>query len=172
MAVVKVPADDRDESFTQMVAQYQQLLLKLCYVYLCDAEQARDAVQETFLKAYKGLESFRGECSEKTWLIQIARNTCRDMRRSAWLRHTDRRITPEELPGAALIDTTGEELELTAAVMRLPVKLKDVVLLYYYQNMSVVEIAQMLGIAQSTVSGRLSRARSRLKAQLEKGDVE
>ena len=52
----------------------------MCYVYLRDMEQAKDATQETFLKAYKSLASFRGDCSEKSWLVRIAINTCRMMK--------------------------------------------------------------------------------------------
>lgn len=100
MEVVKDPDNDRDQVLVQLVNQYQGLLLRMCYIYLRDMEQAKDATQDTFLKAYRSLDSFRGECSEKTWLIQIAMNTCRDMQRSAWFRHHDRRITPEDLPQA------------------------------------------------------------------------
>ena len=66
MEVVKDPGNDRDQVLVQMVNQYQGLLLRMCYIYLRDMEQAKDATQDTFLKAYKSLDSFRGECSEKT----------------------------------------------------------------------------------------------------------
>ena len=56
----------------------------MCCVYLRDASMAEDAVQETFLKAYRALDSFKGDSSEKTWLYSIAMNVCRDMRRLAW----------------------------------------------------------------------------------------
>ena len=83
MDVVKEADNSRDQALERMVNQYQGLLLRMCYVYLKDMEQAKDATQETFLKAYRAMASFRGECSEKTWLIQIAVNTCRDMQRPA-----------------------------------------------------------------------------------------
>lgn len=63
-----------------------------------------------------------------------------------------------------------EEKELTAAVLSLPTKLKEAVVLYYYQNFSVKETAEILGITQPSVSNRLSRARKKLRAQLEKED--
>ena len=153
-----------------MVARYEELLMKVCYAYLCDVQQAQDAVQETFLKAYKSLGGFRAEGSQKSWLVAIARNTCRDMGRSAWFRHVDRRVRLEDLPVAAHEEVPEEEQELTAAVLSLPVKLKEAVVLYYYQNFSVKETAEILGITQPSVSNRLSRARKKLKAQLEKGD--
>ncbi len=162
MEVVKDPDNDRDQALIQMVNQYQGLLLRMCYIYLRDMELAKDATQDTFLKAYNKLDSFRGECSEKTWLIQIAVNTCRDMQRSAWFRHFDRRITPEDLPQAIVPPEDEHELDVMCDVMKLPPKLKEVILLYYWQNMNVNEIADTLGITHSTVSTRLKRAREKL----------
>ncbi|MEG2356821.1 MAG: sigma-70 family RNA polymerase sigma factor, partial [Clostridia bacterium] len=92
MEVVTGPDSIRDQRLEQLVEQYQQVVLRMCYLYLHDAEQAKDATQESFLKAYLALGAFRGECSDKTWLMRIAINTCRDMRRSAWFRYLDRRI--------------------------------------------------------------------------------
>ena len=86
MEVVKGPDSNREERLTHMVEQYQSSLLTLCYAYLHERELAEDAVQETFLKAYKALDSFRGECKEKTWLTSIAINVCRSARKSAALR--------------------------------------------------------------------------------------
>ena len=91
------PSCNVEEEFSRLVSQYQRQLLHMCAMYLHDSAAAEDAVQETFLKAYRALPQFRGECNEKTWLMRIAMNVCRDMTRSAWFRHTDRRITPEEL---------------------------------------------------------------------------
>ena len=88
------------QTLNRFAEQYQTELLRMCCLYLRDAELAKDAVQETYLKAYRALDSFRGECAEKTWLLRIAINTCRDMRRSAWFRHIDRRVTPDMLPTA------------------------------------------------------------------------
>lgn len=60
-------------------------------------------MQETFLKAYRSLDSFRSDSSEKTWLMKIAMNTCRDLRRFAYFRCTDRRFTPDMLPEAGAL---------------------------------------------------------------------
>lgn len=72
-----------EQTLNRLVERYQTDLLRMCYLNLRDAELARDAVQETFLKAYRSMEHFRGDCQEKTWLMRIAINTCRDMRRCA-----------------------------------------------------------------------------------------
>lgn len=165
--VVIKPGSDQDQFFVELVNEYQEILLHMCFVYLRDQELARDAVQETFLKAYRSLSTFRGESSIKTWLIQIAINTCKSMQRSAWLRHHDRRITPEELPQPAAT-ASEEDMDILCDIMLLPPKLKEVILLYYWQNMDVNGIALSLGIAQSTVSRRLQQARAALREVLDR----
>ena len=171
MGVVQGPDSNQDqnERFERLVNQYQTSLLRTCYMYLRDREQAEDAVQETFFKAYRNFGAFRGESAEKTWLMKIAINTCRDMRRTGWFLHMDRRMTPEMLPEASV---PFEEIEegLIVEVMNLPLRLREVILLYYYQNMDTNEIAQTLGIARSSVSGRLQRARKKLREILEGTD--
>lgn len=167
MAVLRDYVMNRQERLSYMVEQYQLTILKVCYVYLRNLEDAKDAVQETFLKAYNNLDSFRGECSEKSWLIRIARNICLDMRKSAWYRRVDKRIRLEDLPEAHQPDASEDEQQLTYAIMRLPSKLKDAVILYYYQDLPMKEVAEILNITQPSVSNRLSRARKKLKMHLE-----
>ena len=169
MSVVTGPDNQREEKISSPVRLYEKDLLRTCCVYLRDRDMAQDAVQETFLKAYKALGSFRSESTEKTWLYSIALNVCRDMQRKTWWRLFDRRITPEDLPLAA---TPAEEdsIALTAAIMRLPQKLQEVTLLHYYQDMTTREIADALQISQSSVSSRLVCARTRLRAFLERGE--
>ena len=166
MDVVTGPDSIREQELTRLVGQYQTSLRRMCYAILRDEEWAKDAVQETFLKAYRTMDTFRGECGEKTWLMRIAINTCRDIRRSAWVRHIDRRVTPEEVPGlSSTVDM--EKIELMLAIMRLPKGLKEVTLLYYYQDMTMQETADALGISPSAVSKRLTRAQAKLRALLE-----
>lgn len=167
METVKEPDAARDQALIRMVERYQGLLLRICYVSLHDAELAKDATQDAFLKAYQALDDFRGECSEKNWLIRIALNVCRDMRRSAWFRRHDRRVTPEDLP-RTFQPPEDDEPGVLCEVMNLPPKLREVVTLYYWQNMNVSEIAQALGVAHSTVSARLKRAKEKLRDVLER----
>ena len=169
MDVVKGPDGIREEDFAKLVEEHQVTLLRLCYMVLRDRHLAEDAVQETFLKAYRALDGFRGGSSGRTWLVTIAMNTCRDMRRSAWLRYVDRRVTPEDLP-EAILPPEEDDRELTVRVMQLPPRLREVVVLYYYQDMNVVDIAKTLRLAQSTVSTRLKRAREKLREVLEGGN--
>ena len=166
MSIVKGPDNDREAVIRRMIGEYQTALLRLCYLYLHDVQLAEDAVQETFIKAYRTLDTFRGASSEKTWLTRIAMRTCCDMRRSFWFRRMDRRITPEMLPDQAS-EADEDETALTLAVMNLPRKEREVILLYYYQDMNMTDIAAALGLTQPTVSYRLRRAREKLRQELE-----
>ena len=154
---------------TRLVETYQTALLHICYMILRDDSLAEDAVQETFLKAYKAIDTFRGESSEKTWLFRIGVNVCRDMKRGRWFRYLDRRVTPETLPIPAP-EADEDYEELSQAILRLPDRDKEIILLYYYQDMNIRDIAQTLGLAPSSVSSRLKKARERLKALLERGE--
>lgn len=118
MNAVKGP-DSKDARIEQMVVQHQILLLRLCYAYLHDEELAKEAVQETFIKAYRNLEDFRESSSEKTWMTRIAINTCKDLRRSGWFRHVDRSVTPEMIP-EPVSPVEPEKESLTIEIMKLP----------------------------------------------------
>ena len=98
MGMIQAPNQTPADRLDRMVRQYEKDLLRICCVYLRDRTVAEDVVQETFLKAYRNLDSFRGESSEKTWLMRIAINCCRDYRRSAWYRYIDNRVSIDQLP--------------------------------------------------------------------------
>lgn len=161
--------ESREQTLNRLVLAYEKDLLRMCCVYLHDIQLAEDAVQETFLKVYRSLDRFRGECSEKTWLMRIAVNTCKNVRRSAWFRFVDRRVTLDQLPEPA--QTPSEEHRmLTEAIMSLPRREMEIVLLYYDQGMQVQEIAQALGVSAPTISRRLKRARQRLRSMMKGGE--
>ena len=157
----------RDQTLIRMVSEHQSALKNLCYMILHDEALAEDAVQETFLKAYKGLASFRGDCGQKTWLMRIAVNTCRDMQRTSWFRHEDRRVSPDMMYDEQAAQPDDEAAGLAQAIVALPRRDKEVVLLRYYQDMTIKEIAQTLGIAPSSVHNRLKRAEKKLRISLE-----
>ena len=162
---------DRDREFDRLVGEYQGPVLRMCFLTLRDRTLAEDAAQETFLKVYRTMDTFRGECSEKTWIMKIAVRTCYDMNRSGWFRFMNRRVTPEMLPEQAAEESDPRDDELTAAVLRLPLKLREAVLLHHYQGLNVNETAEALGISHSSASGRLKRGREKLKELLEGGEL-
>lgn len=157
-----------EETFCQLVEAHQTSLLRMCYLHLQDRQDAEDAVQETFLKAYRAMASFRGESSEKTWLMRIAINVCRDMRRSKWFKYISHHVTPELLPEEGT-ELPEDAMMLNMCIMAMPAKWREIVLLYYYQGLTMAQTAQALGIAQSTVSSRLKQARTYLREHLKGG---
>ena len=149
-----------------MVALYQLPLLRLCILYLHDEELAKDAVQETFVKAYRNLDGFRAEASEKTWLTRIAVNTCKNVYRSGWFRHVDRSVTPDMI-AEKFASADEKDNTLTEAIMRLPLKLREAALLCWLQGMTYEEAADTLGVSRQAVGSRLNRARRKLRFAME-----
>lgn len=170
MDFVKGPGNHPEARISRMVKTYEKDLLRLCCMVLKDAVMAEDAVQETFLKAYKSLHAFRGESSEKTWLMRIAINVCKDMQRTAWFRNLGKMVSIEnvQIPAEQEMSISSE---LVSEIMKLPSKYKEVVLLYYYEGMNQSEVAQILSVSITTVHRRLEKARELLKKQLEGGNV-
>ena len=166
---VQGPNGNREEELTRLIRQHEKDLLKVCYVYLQNAEDARDAVQETFLKAFRKFDTYRGRASEKTWLTRIAVNTCRDMRKSAWIRHVNRRVSLDDLPLSSP-PPDPDRLALMEEILRLPRREREAVALKYQQNMTAREIAQALGVTPMAVSKRLRKAYEKLKHALEGGE--
>ena len=169
MGMIQAPDQTSADRLDHMIQMYEKDLLKICCLYLRDRSAAEDIVQDTFLKAFRSMDSFRGESSEKTWLIRIALNGCRDYRRSAWYRYMDRRVSADRLPLSS--DAPSDEhLALTLAVMKLKPKYLEAVLLYFYEGYPIKDIAQMLNVTEAAVSTRLRKAKEQLKNELERGD--
>lgn len=164
MRFAQGPCRDDEERLEHLMATWGTQVKRLCCLYLKDVSLAEDAAQETFIKAWRNMSKFRGECSERTWLMRIAVNTCRDALRTAWFRRLDRRVTPEELP---LATPAPEEPALAEALLTLPARDREVLLLRYYEQLPPQEIALILRQPLNTVKSRLARAKSKLKRLLE-----
>ncbi len=163
---VLLPSPSQNKpDLARMMEEYGNSLLRLCFMYLKDMHLAEDAVQDTFYKVYKNYHMFDGGNGEKTWINRIAINVCKDMLRSAWNRRVN---VVEELN--SIPDTEGipdpQDETLLNAVMNLKPKYKEVILLFYYQDMKITDIATALNAPESTISVRLRRAREMLKKQL------
>lgn len=147
----------------QTMAEHGDCILRLCFLILRDRATAEDAAQETFLRAWQSWDRFDGRAAVKTWLTSIAVNVCRHQLRSPWRR---RRVDWEALGELAAPEQQAEDGTVLRAVLSLPKKYREIVVLHYYQGFSTPEIAQMLHLPTGTVSVRLMRARERLKPML------
>lgn len=161
--------EDKARELDRLMRAYGDDLMRISFVYLKDLHLAQDAVQDAFFKAYNKLEDIRerDEAAIKSWLIRIAVNTCKDYRRSAWFRRVDRRLTPEMLPEGAA-PSQEEKSDLLDAVMRLPLALRQVILLTYYEDMSPEKAAQTLQISRASYYRRLNKARGMLRINAER----
>ena len=161
--------DEREQALVRLMNAYGDSIKRMCCVYLHDLGAAEDAAQDAFIKAYHHIDSLlSGEVkSEKAWMMRIAINTCKDMLRSSWMRHIDRRQTIEALPLSSL-PNHEDTFALTQAVMALPPKLKEIVLLHYYQDLNLRTCAQILDISAATATRRIQQAQKKLRHELER----
>ena len=153
-------------AFEDLVRRYRNEVYALCFYFTRNREDAWVLSQEVFIKAWRALSRFRGDSSFKTWLMRIAINTCRDYLRTPWLRRVDRRVDMDTLPEETQSDPLPDS-QVLDAVMALPPKYKDVVLLRYYQDMKHKDIADTLGITVDVAKTRLKRANEKLRRKLE-----
>lgn len=148
----------------RLMHEYGDELLRTCYLYLKDYQLAEDAVQETFIKAMRAYDSFEHKSSEKTWLMRIAINCCKNVMRTRWFR--TRQNDPEDHMngiGDDPIDDFLEKDSVSAAIMALRADDRQIIVLHYYQELSVKEIAIIIGKSENTTIQRLNRARGKMK---------
>ena len=162
--------DTREEALLRLMDVYGDSVKRMCCVYLNQYSLADDAAQDTFIKAYEHIDQILdGRIqNEKAWLMRIAINTCKDALRSSWLRHIDKRKPIEEIP-LSFSFAHGDSIALTQAVASLPAKLKEIILLHYYQDMNLRACAQALGISAATATRRLQQAQKKPRKEMERG---
>ncbi len=153
----------REERFEQWLHQYRDLIKRTCCLHLGDPALAEDAAQDTFISAWKHMARFieRDEASTRAWLLRIAINTCRNYRRTAYFRMTDRSVVPENLP----ISATETDRTLILMVKELPDKYREVIILTFYHRMRLDEMANTLAIPRSTAHHRLKKALKLLRIE-------
>ena len=171
MERAEVPSMNREERLSQWIDAYSDAILRTCFLYLSDQAQAEDALQDTWIKAWRHMGEYerKGVLNDKAWLMRIAINTCKDYRRTAWFRHIDNRKALDELP-PRLLQVEHEDHSLSLMVMELPDRYKQVVLLHYFQGLTQRETAEALGLSPSAVLRRLRSAEALLKQSLTGGE--
>ena len=167
-ALVELVLQGDNIAFEYLFERYKEAIHRLFIQRTNNPLDADDLLQETFIKAYDHIdELLSGKIeSTKAWLMRIAVNTCKDTLRSSWMRHIDNRQEIEALP-LSIASCAEERLALTQAIMALAPKHREIVLLYYYQDMSLRACAQVLGISAPTATRRLQQAQKKLRIQLE-----
>lgn len=153
------------EEFEREARKYMDNIFAVAFNYFKDPADADDIVQEVLMKLLKSDKVFESSEHVRNWLLRVTVNQCRKVSVSSWFRKS----MPLEDYVESLKYEDPEESALFFAVMGLPKKYRIVVHLYYYEDYSTAEIAELLKINESTVRTRLRRARIRLKEVLTDG---
>jgi RNA polymerase sigma-70 factor (ECF subfamily) len=177
-ALARVAAGDAD-AFATLVESHQERLLRLCERLLGDVEEARDAAQEVFLKAYRKAGEVRPQGQVYTWLYRIAVNHCLNKLRRRklvrflrWEGSEDRDVPAFDPPDsyadpAAALEARRRWQATRRAIARLPENQRAVLVLVRFEGMSYKQAAEVLGITDGAVESRLVRAMRRLEAAQE-----
>lgn len=168
-----IDTEDKDVMIDEMMNRYGQEVLQLVFSYVNNRSIAEDLTQDIFVKCYKGLHTYRGKSKLRTWLWRIAINHCKDFLKSWYNKNV---VITEDEP---LNNTTKKEMveqtviqreaddQLISTIMLLPIKYREVIYLYYYEELPIKEIAVLTEVGDNTVKTRLRRAKELLKERLE-----
>lgn len=179
--MVAIQRDD-EAAFGEFVRRYQRKFYRLAYGYLHQHEEALDAVQEAFIKIYRARRTWEPRANPYTWSYRIVANLCVDMirkRRGQMAASLDDEETGlgRTLADAGTVDPLKlqiddeERSKVMAAVMKLPPRQREIIMLRHYEDMSLQEIAEAQGCALGTVKSSLHRAIASLKTILERGEA-
>jgi RNA polymerase sigma factor (sigma-70 family) len=150
--------------FLMLAEKYKDMIFRIALNYFGNTYDADDMVQDVLMKLYSSSKAFESEEHARYWLIRVTINACKNS-----LRTPRRRNIALDEVSATVTFAFKEQSNLFKTVMGLPEKYRTVLYLFYYEDLSVREIAQLLKIKESAVTTRLSRSRERLKQKLKEG---
>ncbi len=157
-------------AYALLVEYYKDLVFTICFRITKNAEDAEECAQDTFLKAFKSLESFRQEAKFSTWLFRIAYNSAISKQRK--LKHEFQSTDERQVQNVSFDDTESGLNQLgldqrkhyiQAALAQLSAEDANLVTLYYYNELSLAEIHEVTGIEVSNIKVKLHRARKKLQ---------
>jgi RNA polymerase sigma-70 factor (ECF subfamily) len=161
------PSPGDHDGFAALVAAHDDSLRAIAYHLLGSTQAMDDVLQEVYLRAYRGLDAFRGEAAVSTWLHRIAYTTCIDHLRRE---RDSASLPPETIERLAVTDEPQEHLatreQLRAALAVLPAEQRAAVLLVLREGYSYTDAAQIMGIPRGTVASRVAAARTTLMEAL------
>ena len=149
------------EAFDELFQRHKSFVYSVCYRMLGSAEDAVDAMQATFIRAYRGLRGFRRQSAFRSWLYRIAVNEA-----TLIIRRQQRRVDVERQVQAPREAGEGHD-QVWQAVLELPPNYRSVIVLFYFQGLTIEETAEALGCSKVNVATRLHRARAALKVKIE-----
>ncbi len=159
-------SQQRELTVEEILAKYSDMVYRLAYARTKHRQDAEDITQEVFLKYIRAGKHFEDEEHRKAWLLKVTVNTSKSILTSAWARHY---AIMEEVPEQST--EMEEKPEVFYVVQQLPEKYRIVIQLFYYEELSVREISEIISKKESTVKSLLRRGREQMKDLLEKGDA-
>ncbi|HDR7287272.1 sigma-70 family RNA polymerase sigma factor [Bacillus cereus group sp. BfR-BA-00331] len=165
--------EDKEDLIDEIMNKYGQEVLQLVYSYVNNKEVAEDLTQDIFVKCYKSLHTYKGNSNLKTWLWRIAINHCKDYLKSWYNKKvivTEDDFTYMESQKESveqIVIQSAEDSRLASAVMNLPIKYREVIYLFYYEELSIKEIVIVIDVKENTIKTRLKKAKELLKKGLE-----
>lgn len=158
------------EEFVELINKNRSKLYKTAIAILKNDDDACDAIQEALMSGYKNLSSLKNKEYFLTWLTRILINKCYDIiAKNKKISYVDGEVTENT---AGYYDTYKIESSLESTLNQIDEDLKEVVVLYYYDELAVIDIANMLLIPEGTVKSRLSRARAQIYKIIKKEEGE
>lgn len=157
-----------EADLTNTIENYSDMLRKICFMHLKNYSDVEDVFQEVFLKYMQSDINFESEEHKKSWLIRVAINSCKDLLKNFFRRNV---VSMDHISMEPVL-LKERDLDVLNAVAKLPTKFKNVVYLFYYEEYTVPEIADILNKKENTIYTWLGRARNRLKEDLGGGFLE
>lgn len=168
--MISMNKEKRSDIFRRIYDEYKDSVFRTCYMILNDYYLAEDAAQETFFKVYCKLNTFKGKSSIKTWITKISINICKDKLKNK----INKEIPYEDFASCTASPKENEidnKLVIVRVITDLPIELREVIVLYYYQELKQNEIAKILKIPLTTVAYRLKKAKETLKSNIKEDIV-
>ena len=156
-----------EEEFDVKYNAYKDTVYNVAYTYVHNRSDALDISQDVFIKYLKSDEVFNDDNHEKYWLIRVTINTSKNFVTSSWKKKVV--LDSDYIDRTSQSDENEEKINYFEVIMRLPSKYKDVISLYYYEDLKVEEIADILKETPSCVRKRLERGREKIKKEIENG---
>ena len=148
-----------------LIVQYQKSLFVAAFNICGNSDDANDMVQETFIQYHVSGKDFNDEEHIKSWLLRVVINKSKNLTRSFWRRN---KVSMEEI-GDNVVFESGEKESLYEEVKKHPEKYRIIIHLFYYEDYSAAQIAQILEMSEAAVKMRLSRGRNMLRDVLKEG---
>lgn len=160
--------------FNRLMKEHGPALKRIAFLYINDLTESEDIVQEVFISCYQHLAGFRNEANHKTWLIRITINKCKDHQRLWSIRNLIYKPLHQLIRKTESAEVTQLNRQLYSEsideISKMPPKFKEVLILYYYQELTMQEISEVLEININTVKSRLLRGKKSIKSRLERSE--